>query len=244
MKRGGAAGGLALLAALVFFWPRQAAAMTDQAEGDTSDAPTAADANPEIAIPQDITPQEIPMPQPDANPNANLAAFQYMIRCCEHVYPANVENDACYHIFYSGRAEFNPPELLNQRFYNMTDHPVITGECRKVPLPPDVCRNAGLNSPCYSSAAGAYQIIRPVWDRVRAADPYIGAFDNAGQDEACRRILAECGALDAIAAGDFDTALAKASRIWASLPGSVAGQNPKRLAYATDRFNEGLQLFA
>lgn len=184
------------------------------------------------------------MPDPQSTLSAAVQAALYTIRSCEHVWPRDVQDDACYGIFYAGRADFNPPDLLNQTFSDFSDHPVITGECKKVPLPPDVCRNAGLGSPCYSSAAGAYQIIRPVWDRVRARDPYIPAFDKAGQDEACLRILDECGALSYIEAGDFDGFLSRASRIWASLPGAVTRQNPKKMAYAVDRYNEGLTLFA
>jgi lysozyme len=152
-----------------------------------------------------------------------------MIRSTEHVYPRDVANNACYYIFYGG-----------QHFSNMSDHPVNTGELKGVPLPDHVCAAAGLGSGCVSTAAGAYQIIRPTWNRIREIAPRLPDFSPASQDEAAIRILNEIGATTMIQNGDLQGALKAASKIWASLPYSSAQQNPKQLAYAEDRYLEGL----
>jgi len=159
-----------------------------------------------------------------------LNAFLFMIRSAEHVYPRDVLNNACYNIFYGG-----------DYFTNMSDHPVNTGEMRGVPLPAAMCIASGFASgKCVSTAAGAYQIIRPTWNRVRSMEPRIPDFSQASQDEAARRLLAECGALPLIYAGDVEGAVRKASKLWASLPGSSAQQNPKSLAFVLARYEDGI----
>lgn len=159
-----------------------------------------------------------------------LNAFLFMIRSSEHAYPRDVLNNACYNIFYGG-----------SYFENMIDHPVITGEKVGVPLPAAMCRASGYASgKCASTAAGAYQIIKPTWNSIRAIAPRLPDFLPASQDEAARRLLAQCGALPLIYAGDIAGAIQKASKLWASLPGSTAQQNPKSLSFALARFDEGL----
>jgi lysozyme len=137
------------------------------------------------------------------DPQANLSAFLYMIRSTEHVYPRDVVNDAAYSIFYGGT-----------KFQNFADHPVITGEKRGVPLPPEMCAAAGLKPGCVSTAAGAYQLIKPTWvrlrDRLKLPD-----FSPLSQDRAAVELLDENGATDLIFAGDFEGAIHKASKIWA-----------------------------
>lgn len=157
-----------------------------------------------------------------------VGAFLYMIRASEHVFPRDVVNDAAYSIFYGG-----------SRFNDFRDHPVVTGEKRGVPLPEAICKAAGLRPGCVSTAAGAYQIIRPTWVRLR--DKYgLPDFGKDSQDAAAIYLLVESGAYDLLVAGDIEGAIKKASKIWASLPGNQYQQNPKSLAYAIDRFNEGL----
>lgn len=172
----------------------------------------------------------------DASEADRLAAFLYMIRASEHVFPRDVVNDACYSIFYGGAV-----------FLNASDHPVITGELKGVRLPDKMCRDAGFGPGCVSTAAGAYQIIKPTWQRVRQAGtwgPRLPDFSRESQDEAARRILIMVGALDAVQAGDFDAAIARASTQWASLPKATANQNPRTWQYAIERYNEALTGFA
>jgi len=243
-QNNGLAGIVALgLAAYLLFRSSPAQAMTDVAAQDTSNAPKPSDSNADTTPSAWDTTAPIPSinfpdtswdnpntPLPDmSDPSKNLAAFLYMIRSTEHRYPQDVVNNACYNIFYGGA-----------RFSNMADHPVNTGELKGVPLPDHICAAAGLGAGCVSTAAGAYQIIKPTWNRVREIAPRLPDFSPASQDEAAIRILNEAGVIPLIQAGEIDSAIKKASKIWASLPYSAAQQNPKQLAYATDRYAEGL----
>jgi lysozyme len=162
------------------------------------------------------------------DPQANLSAFLFMIRSTEHVYPRDVIGDAAYSIFYGG-----------SKFSSFRDHPVITGEKKGVPLPDAMCAAAGLKPGCVSTAAGAYQLIKPTWVRLRDK-LNLPDFSPLSQDRAAVGLLEEIGAVDLIYAGDIEGAIHKASKIWASLPGSTAQQNPKALAYALNRFDDGL----
>lgn len=170
----------------------------------------------------------------NATDEEKIAAFLYMIRCCEHVYPRDVTNNACYGIFYGG-----------SYFTDFSDHPVITGEKVGVSLPAAMCVAAGYSDGvCVSTAAGAYQITKPTWNLLRAAGswgPRLDDFSSDSQDEAARRLLSQIGALQALLAGDVPTAVTKASTKWASLPGSKAAQGPKTADYVVARFSEGLQ---
>lgn len=227
MKQG-AALLIAGLAAYLLLKPRDAAALqVDAATNDTSVVPSAAftnlDENPVYSTPT-IPPEVRAM----NDPQANLSAFLYMIRSTEHVYPRDVVNDAAYSIFYGG-----------SKFQNFADHPVVTGEKKGIPLPDAMCKAAGLKPGCVSTAAGAYQFIKPTWVRIRNK---IGLpnFSPLSQDRAAVELLDEIGATDLIFVGDIEGAIHKASKIWASLPGSSAQQNPKALAYALNRFDDGL----
>jgi muramidase (phage lysozyme) len=216
------------LAAWLLLRPREAAALqVDAATNDTSVVPSAAltnlETNPVYTSPS-ITPEVRAM----NDPQANLSAFLFMIRSTEHVYPRDVIGDAAYSIFYGG-----------SKFSSFRDHPVITGEKKGVPLPDAMCTAAGLKPGCVSTAAGAYQLIKPTWVRLRDK-LNLPDFSPLSQDRAAVGLLEEIGAVDLIYAGDIEGAIHKASKIWASLPGSTAQQNPKALAYALNRFDDGL----
>ena len=217
------------LAAYLLLRPRDAAAtQVDTATNDTSVVPSAAFTNLETN-PVYTSPSIPPEVRAMNDPQANLSAFLYMIRSTEHVYPRDVVNDAAYSIFYGG-----------SKFQSFRDHPVITGEKKGVPLPDEMCRAAGLKPGCVSTAAGAYQMIKPTWVRMRDR-LNLPDFSPLSQDLAAVGLLDEIGAVDLIYAGDIEGAIHKASKIWASLPGSTAQQNPKALAYALNRFDDGLK---
>lgn len=168
-------------------------------------------------------------PYDSALDNAYVRAFLFMIRSLEHN-PADVAAGLDYSTFYKG-----------SRFYNLADHPVLTGEKRGIPLSSAMCIAAGFaDGICVSTAAGGYQIIIPTWNDVRGMFPRLPDFTPASQDVAAVRILRKAGALTPLMAGDIETALRKASPKWASLPFSTAQQNPKSLQYALTKFNEGL----
>jgi lysozyme len=219
---------LAGLVAWMVFRPREAAALqVDVASNDASVVPAAAATN--LITNQVYEAQTIP-PEVRAmnDPQANISAFLYMIRSTEHVYPRDVVNDAAYSIFYGG-----------SKFQSFRDHPVITGEKRGVTLSDAMCKAAGLKPGCVSTSAGAYQLIKPTCVRLRDK---LGLpdFSPLSQDQAAVELLDEIGATNLILAGDIEGAIHKASRIWASLPGSSAQQNPKALSYALNRFDDGL----
>jgi muramidase (phage lysozyme) len=215
----------ALVLAAVLFWPRRVSAETDPATSDTAPIQPQAEDNPDAVRLTDEAVRQMQL-------EIDLNAFLYMIRACEHRFPDDVTDDACYEIFYGGT-----------RFSDLTDHPVITGELAPVPLPERFCKAAGLKSPCYSTAAGAYQFIRPTWTRLRNKLD-LPDFSFASQDRAALELLIESGIVSMLEDGEIEGAIRKASKIWASLPGSTAQQNPKALRYALDRFNEGQRLYA
>jgi muramidase (phage lysozyme) len=172
-----------------------------------------------------------PLPLPSWD-DANLRAFLFLIRNAEHT-RADALTGAAYQTFYGGA-----------RFNDLSDHPVLTGELRGVPLPDAVCRRAGFSPGCVSTAAGAYQIIAPTWRRVREAGDWgsrLLDFGPDSQDEAARRLLLERGALPYIEAGDIQGAITRAAREWASLPGNNAGQRQLTMADALTLFDDGLR---
>jgi len=81
----------------------------------------------------------------------------------------------------------------------------------------------------HSSAAGAYQIIRPTWDGLVRQYGFEN-FSPECQDEAAVALIAEKGALDDVIAGRLKDAIHKCRNVWASLPGSEAGQRTESLA--------------
>jgi len=79
-----------------------------------------------------------------------------------------------------------------------------------------------------SSAAGRYQLLARYWDAYKK-QLKLKDFSPASQDAVALQQIKECGALPDIDAGNFDAAVKKCSRIWASLPGAGYGQNENPL---------------
>ena len=75
----------------------------------------------------------------------------------------------------------------------------------------------------YSTAAGAYQIISPTWQAL-ASKYKFPDFSPEWQDAAAVALIIEKGALDEIRKGELAKAVGLCSPVWASLPGSKAGQ--------------------
>jgi muramidase (phage lysozyme) len=80
----------------------------------------------------------------------------------------------------------------------------------------------------WSSAAGAYQIIRRTWDGLVSQYRFTD-FSPESQDEAAVALIIEKGALDDAIAGNIAEAVRKCAPVWASLPGSKAGQRTEHL---------------
>lgn len=160
-----------------------------------------------------------------------IAAFLKVIRRAEHM-------DAIYRSGMDYVTTYG-----NGVFRTFDDHPVITGEMIRVRLPDHYCRNAGLAPPCYSTAAGAYQINLPTWTDFRKAGswgPYLDDFSPASQDEAARRILAHEGVIAMLDNNDIVGAISRASVRWASLPKSTSGQPKRTFAEVTKWYNDNL----
>lgn len=120
---------------------------------------------------------------------------------------------------------------------SFADHPAITGEWSGERLSDAMCAGAGLGPGCVSTAAGAYQIIRPTWLRLKSKLS-LRDFSPASQDAAATELLRERGALARLEVGDFAGAVAKAKKEWASLPGAGYGQGERSIAWLTARFTE------
>lgn len=155
-----------------------------------------------------------------------VAALLYAIRCSEHN-AADVASGDDYRTFYGG-----------DKFTDLSDHPVTTGEMRGVKLPDAMCKAAGFGPGCVSTAAGAYQITRPTWNEFRALSPRLPDFSPRSQDIAAARILQRLGVPRLLYAGDVHGAIMAASKRWASLPGSTAKQGGRSMAFVLDKFSK------
>lgn len=89
-----------------------------------------------------------------------------------------------------------------------------------------------------STAAGGYQINGPTWNTRIQPALHLPDFSPASQDAAAVWLIDKAGALDAVKAGDVATACSILHPIWASLPGSTAGQGGKSLAQVASAFTD------
>lgn len=83
-------------------------------------------------------------------------------------------------------------------------------------------------TPNKTSAAGRYQFLQSTWDDL-AKSLTLPDFGPESQDIGAVELLRRNGALPAVLAGDYDTAIKKSGGTWASLPSSPYAQ-PKRSA--------------
>lgn len=170
-----------------------------------------------------------------ASADARVNAFLDMIAAAETT-PQALNDGVAFRLFY-GMSTFN----------DFRDHPTVTGEKRGIVLPDEWCRKAGFGPGCVSTAAGAWQITQSTWNQVRQSGiwgPYLPDFSPESQREAARRVLILAGALDYVKAGDFDAALQYASKRWASLAGSTAGQGTRPYGQLLGWYQNGLENYA
>lgn len=111
---------------------------------------------------------------------------------------------------------------------DFSDHPANLGTWQGGKLSNSTCANAGQPSGCVSTAAGAYQIIRPTWNAIKKAYPNI-RFNSEGQDKGAIHLITKRKALADLENGKFYDAIAKLNKEWASLPGSPYGQPTKKM---------------
>ena len=148
--------------------------------------------------------------------DARIAAFGEMV--------GQFESNGRYNVIFGG-----------QTFDSFADHPRIRVWFydRRKPLQPGRTVNN------YSDAAGKYQFLSTTWEPI-ARRLQLPDFSPPSQDAAFVEKLRELRVIEALEAGDVETALKRAAGTWASLPGSTALQNPQTLQAALDSFNSYL----
>ncbi len=87
----------------------------------------------------------------------------------------------------------------------------------------------------YSTAAGAYQIISSTWYGLVKQYGF-PAFTPEYQDLGAIGLIVECHAIDDVISGNLQDAIRKCAPIWASLPGSKAGQRTEKYADVENEF--------
>ena len=142
----------------------------------------------------------------------NIAAFLAMLQTAEGTSAAADPYRVCYGYSHT--------------IADMSDHPAVTGEWPGQRLPDAMCKNAGFGPGCVSTAAGAYQIIRPTWIRIRDSLGLLD-FGPAAQDAAAVELVRRRGALEDVKAGRIASAIDKCRNEWASLPGNYAAQGQR-----------------
>lgn len=160
---------------------------------------------------------------PTYSGDANVRAFLDVIKRCEGTAGQGDPYRVCY--------------AYRHVVQDLRDHPAVTGEWRGETLTDAQCAGVGLGSGCVSTAAGAYQITRPTWVRLKAKLG-LSDFGPVSQDLAAVQLLRDCGAYTALMAGDLDGAVSRARRTWASLPGAnYAGQGMRSMGQVVAWFN-------
>ncbi|WP_249938028.1 glycoside hydrolase family 104 protein [Variovorax sp. 3P27G3] len=153
------------------------------------------------------------------SPEANVRAFLVVLQQCEGTAAQGDPYRVCFG--YSHTVQ------------NMGDHPAVTGEWGGQRLSDQQCAGAGQGPGCVSTAAGAYQMIRPTW-LAKKRQLGLPDFSPASQDAAAVQLLRDCGAYTRLAAGDLAGAVSAARRTWASLPGAnYAGQGMRSMSDVT-----------
>lgn len=123
--------------------------------------------------------------------------------------------------------------FYDHRIVDLRDHPAITGEWMGV----SIARLGPQYVGKVSTAAGAYQLIRPTWEgcKLRLALPN---FTASCQDDSALDLIKRRGALPAIEAGDLYAAIALCAPEWASLPGSASGQPEAKMAAILQAYSQ------
>jgi lysozyme len=156
--------------------------------------------------------------------DANVRAFLTVIQRCEGTAGQPDPYRVCY--------------AYSHTVQNMADHPAVTGEWTGVRLSDQQCAGAGFGPGCVSTAAGAYQAIKPTW-LAKKRQLGLPDFSPASQDAAAVQLLRDRGAFNRLAAGDLVGAVAAARREWASLPGAnYAGQGMRTMEQVAAWFQE------
>jgi lysozyme len=151
----------------------------------------------------------------------NLAAFLNMIAFAEGTLKAADPYRVCFGYKHT--------------IASFADHPAVTREWMGERLPDAICRGAGMQPGCVSTAAGKYQIIRPTWVACKRALK-LTDFSPASQDAAATQLITQRGALEDIKMGRIAKAIEKVRSEWASLPGAGYAQPERSIAALTAAF--------
>lgn len=163
----------------------------------------------------------------------NIAAMLSMIRYAE----GTAQSGDPYRVCYAFRETINGRDGISGTFDDWLDHPAVTGEWKGERLPDSMCKNAGFGPGCVSTAAGAYQIIKPTWQKIKGALG-LDDFGPNSQDSAAIELIRRRGALEDVKAGRIATAIDKCRNEWASLPGNYAKQGQRSMASLVDWYQQ------
>lgn len=156
---------------------------------------------------------------------ANIQAFLAMIRHSEGTDRAPDPYRVCYGFKHT--------------IVDLRDHPCITGEWMGEPLDSLGPAYHGL----HSTAAGAYQLIKPTWLAVQAILK-LPDFTEPSQDDAAIQLIKGAGALDLVFGGEVGKAITACRGIWASLPGGKSGQPQRTFADLINTYGNNGGAFA
>jgi muramidase (phage lysozyme) len=158
----------------------------------------------------------------------NLRAFLDMLASSEGT--AGLGDDG-YNVLVGSRSSM--PIL----FGSYRDHPRV-----RIQLRADD-RSTPQNEELTSTAAGRYQVLARYFDAYRR-QLNLADFGPASQDAIAVQLIRECGALQDIEAGRFDSAVTKCRSRWASLPGAGYGQHENSLAALRAAYTKAGGMFA
>jgi muramidase (phage lysozyme) len=105
------------------------------------------------------------------------------------------------------------------------------------------CIAAGLKPPCFSSAAGKFQINLPTFERVQKKIA-LPDFFPASQVACTTFLLQETGALTLIEQGLLVHAITLCCHLWASLPGNTSKQPQRSFASLIGAYSKAGGSFA
>lgn len=167
-----------------------------------------------------ITEQPAAVPMDTAQ--NNIAGFLAMLRQSEGTANETDPYAVCYGYAHTIQNFANHPAVKVEDRQPLP----VTAEWRGERLEDAMCRNAGFGPGCVSTAAGAYQIIKPTWLKVQKK---LGLpdFGPDSQDAAAINLIASRGALQDVQAGRIADAINKCRNEWASLPGNYARQGQR-----------------
>lgn len=155
--------------------------------------------------------------------NAQIAAFLWMLRCCEGTFDA-----LGFHALFGDN-----PKGKRMTFVSFDDHP-------RLPFLETRDEFIADGHSQYTTAAGAFQITEQTWDafqawRTKNRLPRM-RFNEDGQNACAIWLIDAAGALADVLAGRLETALQKCRGIWASLPTAVTVQHRQSMDFAVAAF--------